>query len=267
MQLDWFTVVAEIINFLILVFLLKYFLYDRIINVADTREARIAARFAEAEQKIEEARHEAAAHQAERQVLQDKQEEMITQARAEVEARQKEWLDQLRCEIEQTKAEWFQAIHREQAAFMQALRQRIARQTHAVARRALAELADVELEQRLIDCFLKQLKNLPGDERKAMAASIRDSGQDLVITSAFELPPEKRQKLLDAIRAEFGHRLDGQFKIAPDLICGIEVKADSYKVSWSLDHYLATLEENLAGELAGAPGRESQPKNVEADER
>jgi F-type H+-transporting ATPase subunit b len=266
-QLDWFTVAAEIINFLILVVLLKHFLYDRIINMADAREAKVAARFVEAEEKIEKAHQEAEAYQAERRALQDGQEALMAQARAEVEARQKEWLDQAHCEIEQTKAEWFQAIHREQAAFMQALRQRIIQQTYALIRRALTDLADVELEQRLIDVFVKQIENLAADERQALAASIRDSGRDLVITSAFELSPEKRQRLLDAMRAQFGHRLDGHFKISPDLICGIEIKADSYKVAWSLDHYLTILEENLAGVLAETLSQESRPKDVTADER
>ena len=48
MQIDWFTVVAQIVNFLILVWLLKKFLYGPIIRAMDDRERRIASRLEEA---------------------------------------------------------------------------------------------------------------------------------------------------------------------------------------------------------------------------
>ena len=51
MLIDWFTVVAQIVNFLVLVALLKHFLYGRLVEAIDAREKRIAARLAEADEK------------------------------------------------------------------------------------------------------------------------------------------------------------------------------------------------------------------------
>ena len=62
MLINWFTVVAQIVNFLILVFLLKYFLYDRVIRAMDQREQRIQQRLQEAEEKKQEAEQEAEAY-------------------------------------------------------------------------------------------------------------------------------------------------------------------------------------------------------------
>ena len=59
MLINWFTVIAQIVNFLILVFLLKYFLYDRIVKAMDEREQRIQLRLKEAEEKKQEADQEA----------------------------------------------------------------------------------------------------------------------------------------------------------------------------------------------------------------
>ena len=56
MHIDWFVFFAQIVNFLILLFLLKKFLYGRIINAMDAREAKIAAIFAEAEECRQKAR-------------------------------------------------------------------------------------------------------------------------------------------------------------------------------------------------------------------
>ncbi len=55
MGADWFTVVAQIINFLILVALLKRFLYGPIIRAMDRREAEIASRMDAASDKTADA--------------------------------------------------------------------------------------------------------------------------------------------------------------------------------------------------------------------
>ena len=51
MLIDWFTVAAQIVNFLILVWLLKHFLYKPILDAIDAREKRIAAELADADAK------------------------------------------------------------------------------------------------------------------------------------------------------------------------------------------------------------------------
>ena len=59
MHIDWFVFFAQIVNFLILVWLLKKFLYSRIIKAIDDREAKITATFEEAEKSRGEAQHAA----------------------------------------------------------------------------------------------------------------------------------------------------------------------------------------------------------------
>ena len=51
MLIDWFTVGAQALNFLVLVWLLKRFLYKPILNAVDAREKRIAAELADADAK------------------------------------------------------------------------------------------------------------------------------------------------------------------------------------------------------------------------
>ncbi len=49
MLIDWFTVGAQALNFLILVWLMKRFLYKPILNAIDAREKKIAAELADAD--------------------------------------------------------------------------------------------------------------------------------------------------------------------------------------------------------------------------
>ena len=75
MLIDWFTVGAQALNFLILVWLLKRFLYKPILNAIDAREKRIAAELADADAKKAEA-------QKERDEFQHKNEEFDQQRAA-----------------------------------------------------------------------------------------------------------------------------------------------------------------------------------------
>ena len=59
MHIDWFVFAAQIFNFLLLMYLLKRFLFGRILKAMDDREAKIVARFAEADTLNERAREAA----------------------------------------------------------------------------------------------------------------------------------------------------------------------------------------------------------------
>jgi len=69
MQIDWFTVVAQIVNFLILVGLLKKFLYGPIIRAMDDRERRIASRLEEANARERQAQEEVQSYRQKREDL------------------------------------------------------------------------------------------------------------------------------------------------------------------------------------------------------
>jgi F-type H+-transporting ATPase subunit b len=67
MLIDWFTVAAQLVNFLILVWLLKHFLFKPITNAIDTREKRIATELANADAKKADAEKERVAFEKKNQ--------------------------------------------------------------------------------------------------------------------------------------------------------------------------------------------------------
>ena len=57
MLIDWFTVGAQALNFLVLVWVLKHFLYKPILDAIAAREKGIAAKLADADAKTKEAKN------------------------------------------------------------------------------------------------------------------------------------------------------------------------------------------------------------------
>jgi F-type H+-transporting ATPase subunit b len=245
--IDWFTVLAQIINFLILVFLLRYFLYEPILAAMAEREARIAADLAAAEQKRAEAAQEIVTYQEKNRELEAQREEWLQQARQEVETWQKEKTRQARQEVDEARERWYEALRQEKDGFLQDLRRRVGHQIYTIIRRALADLTGEELEQRLVEQFLRRLEAVDGQVRRQIREALDQPERELVISSAHELPAETRRRLATAVQTLYpsGPANGIRFVTDPALIGGLELRIEGYKIAWSLADYLESLEEEL----------------------
>lgn len=245
MQFDLVTLAAQIINFLILVGLLRIFLYGPIVRTMDAREKKIAGRMSDAERSKQESQAEARSYRDQQLDLEQKKEDLMAQAAAEADARRQELLDQARSDAGASKAAWDEALRREKANFIAGMRRRSGKEIMEVARQALKDLADTGLEDQIVKVFIEQLGAMEKQEKDEIAGFIK-AGKEVVILSAFELPKGLRNKLSAAVAENVAPGAQLQFDTLPDLICGIELKAGGHKSSWNLQSYMAELEENLS---------------------
>ncbi|MEQ8999380.1 MAG: hypothetical protein RID53_23020 [Coleofasciculus sp. B1-GNL1-01] len=272
-MIDWFTLIAQIINFIILVFLLWRFLYKPITKTMGERRKRIERQWKEAQQQQEEAQAEAESYRQKQQDLEKRREELLNEAKENAKAEQEKLINQARQEVDKKQAEWHESIERQQESFLENLRQRVQEVTHKTTRRALQDLADTELEQQAIAVFIERLKHLEDEEREAFKQSIHDSDQDVVINSAFEMPEESQQKIRDTLHQEnILNGKDVKFSTSSDLICGVEMRSKNHQIAWTLADYLESLEEQFANEFPNKaeaeekPDDEEQPSTRESDE-
>ncbi len=244
MLIDWFTVIAQIINFLILVFLLKHFLYGRIINAMDQREARITARLEEAEAQKKEAENEAVMFKLKNQNFDSEREEMISNAKEESESFRKDLMQKAREEIDGIQARWHETIEKQKIAFLKDLGQRATKEVFAVTRQALKDLANKDLEQQIVDVFIRRIERLSGEERRLIAESVNGSGK-ILITSAFQIPDEGQARIFKTVKEHINGECHIDYQVAADVISGIELRTVGHKIAWSLEGYLASLETNV----------------------
>ena len=257
MLINWFTVIAQIVNFLILVFLLKYFLYDRIIKAMDDREERIHLRLKEAEEKKQEAEQEAKGYVERNREFDEKREEMLAQAKREADARKKELTEEARQAVTNLRSMWLEAVQRDKKSFVQDLRKMAGNQVYTIARKAFRDLVDAEVEERIINVFLAQLRGMSKRKREALVTSVKESGNDVVIRSAFEIQAQMREKITRALRRQIADGIEVHYEMSSDLIMGIEVKTGGRKIAWSLQDYLDTLEEHTLQALETEVQRKS----------
>ena len=263
MQIDWFTLVAQIINFVVLLYLLRRFLYGPIINAMDQREQKIANRMQEAEQKRKEADEEVKRYQQQRHELEEEHDKHLAAILDEIENRRKELLQEAQQEVLEQKRNWQEALKEEQESFLNQLRQRVGREALELARRALQDLADTKVEQRMVEMFISHIQELEPKAKAEIAESIQKSESPVVICSAFGLPEELQDKISDTVQKQFLDRreLEADFQTSPNLIAGIEMQVDGHRVAWVIRDYLAGLEERIMETIKREHGKQAEAEH------
>ncbi len=246
---NWTIFVAQIVNFLVLVALLRVFLYKRIVQAMDRREKKIASHFEGAEQKDREAAEKAEALEKEKSELEAGRESLLSEARQQADQRRKELLQEARSEVDEQARRWREDLTREKESFLSELRSRAAGQVSGIARKALRDLADANLERQMANVLLARLAEMDDQERGEFAEAVKSSGEGVTVASAWEVPEEDREPITSAVREHFDGEAEVRFETAPELSCGIELRAGGREIAWTVDEYVRDLAETLSAAI------------------
>lgn len=248
MQIDWITVSAQIVNFLVLVYLLQHFLYRPVTQAMDRREQRIVERLSDAEQRELEAREQIDAYERKQEHLNKERQSLIDRYRQEAQDEIQEMLESARREVTHTKRQWQRQAEQEKREFLESLRRQTEHTVAAVARKALADLADAELEKRVVEVFIGRLKNLDEQTRGILSAP----QGPLYVSTAFELDRAGRNRIERALHAHLGKDAHVEFQVTPELLCGIRLGDDGHAVEWNLADYMSQITEEMDNAIEAA---------------
>ena len=248
MLFDWFTVGAQVVNFLILVWLMKRFLYKPILHAIDAREQRIAKEIANADAKRAEAEKEREQFRKKNEEFDRHRGAFLSQATEEAKAERRRLLDEARQSADALRAKRQDALKREQQGLNDEITRRTREEVFAIARKTLADLAGTTLEERMSDVFIHRLRELKNEAKEDLAKILKISSDPVLVRSAFDLSSEHQSAIQHALNQTFSAEIQVRFETAPDVISGIELTANGRKVAWSIADYLASLEKSV-GEL------------------
>lgn len=258
---------AMIVNFLILMLLLRIFLYRPILKAIDQRDGKIAAHFEAAEEKEQEAIRKSEELDEERKKFDAERELLLAGVRAEAEKTRVDLTAKVRGEIDELSARWREDLERERESFLTDLERRAGEGICAMTRKALADLADAELERLMVGVLLRRLGDLPESERAELAKAADESGKPLVVATSWELPEDDRKKVSASVRKNVADDIEIQFEAAPEITCGIELRAGGREVSWTVEGYIQSIREELAAVIEDRVRVPSEEASEESEEK
>jgi F-type H+-transporting ATPase subunit b len=241
MLIDWFTVIAQAINFLILVWLLKRFLYRPVLDAIDTREKRIAAKIADADAKDAEAQKQRHDYQQKNQAFDQERSAHMNQVLEAAKAERAHLLDAARQESEDLRVRLAQGLRNEQQSLNEEISRRAREEVFAIARKALSDLAGTSLEQRMTEVFLDRLRDLNVAQITELKSAFKLSTDTLLVRSAFTLSAQQRADIETVVVETLGRQKAIAFIVVPNLVSGIEISSDGRKIAWSIADYVGSL--------------------------
>ncbi len=245
MLIDWFTVGAQALNFVILAWLLKRFLYKPILNAVDAREKRIATELAEADSKKAEAQRERDEFRRRNEDLSQQRAVLLAHAADEAKIECHQLLDEARKAADALQAKRAQELLSDAHKLNNAIRRRTEQEVFAIARKTLTDLATVSLEQTMSEVFCRRLRAMDEKAKNAFEAALQTASQPAFVRSAFDLPAAQRATIQKAINETFAFEGKVRFETAPKLISGIELTANGLRIAWSISDYLTELEKGV----------------------
>lgn len=250
MLIDPFVVVAQIVNFLILVALLKRFLYKPITQAMEARSQRIERQLAAAASKEKDAEAEKELYLQKQQTLEAQKQEWFNKVRQEVELEKEQLTENAIAEVNLLRSQWYQDFERDRRKLTHDIRDRLSHQVTLATRKILSDLANADLEGQIVEMLIDRLYSLDDTQLKAIrTVPLSNPRYVVTIRSSFTIHDAKRKRLTSVIKQQIATEAEVQFEIAEDLICGIELRDRGYKISWNLEHYLTELEAETAKAL------------------
>jgi len=264
---DPFTLIAQIVNFVILLALLRVFLYRPVQRTMQARERRIAQEQASAEEARREAHAEAEALRDERKELERERRERLEEIEEEAESLRERRVEEIEEEAQEAREAHADALRRDLREARERLRRRSAELLVDELRRALSELADASLERQAMRVFRQRLADVEPDTLGALRGRLE--GSSAVIATAFEPSDAVREEATAAVRETLEREVDPSFEVDPDLRMGVALRIGGLEVGWSAQGWADELEatfDDVVRDVRGAGDEEGDGSEHEENE-
>jgi len=258
MLIDWFTVAAQAVNFLILVWLLKRLLYRPVLAAIEAREKKIATQLQGAAQSEAQARAERDDFQRRSEALERERAAILHSANTEAAAQRQVLLEAARRDSQALRARLLEVVGKEREELGRQLVTRTQVEVLALTRKALMDLADVSLEERMVAAFIANLRRLPTESHSRVEPASRAA----VVRSAFDLSLPQRAAIAAAVSESLGADVAIRYERSPELVCGIDLSVSGMKLAWSVADYLSSVAERVLS--PGEPAQRPRTPTLEA---
>lgn len=245
MEIDLFTVIAQIINFLVLVWLLKKFLYQKVLDILEERKRLVMKQIAEAEEKAKKAEEMSKSYDKRLKSLEEETEKVLRLTKQEADAEKQAILERARADAEENRMAWIRSLNSEKQAFIDTLTDIVSSKINDLTGTIFRQLTGKELQSQTFNIFLEKIKILESAKIAKLNGLIADGGGLLIITTALPISDDLKEVFQQQLR-ENGVVFSGvRFQLEESLILGAEIRAGSMLVSWSVRDYLQDFKEIL----------------------
>ena len=242
MSVDWFTVAAQIVNFLILVWLLKKFLYKPVLTAMNKRQQKVQDELEQATTLAKSAEKEKKQYLALQEEARERGKEELRIARRDADNLRKKLFQEVEAEAEAAHVRWQNELAHEKDFFLKQASAQIAEQFHRLAQSAFRDLADENLEESMVSrfCVLIAKHETEPDFFRQL-----QNPDELQVYTAFSLTSSSQEAIREVLWRRLTNSAEICFRPDPTLIAGILVSSNDHKLEWNIHQYLDDFQDEL----------------------
>jgi F-type H+-transporting ATPase subunit b len=237
MDFSWSTFFIQILNFIVLVWILTRFLYRPVTHAIAARQKAVREELQRADEVQKQSEALSRQYQDRLKDWEREKAELRTAFDNELSAERVKRTAELHTFLDRAREQAEAAARARAAETARGLQRQAAREAAQFCARLLSRVASPELESRLVDVAIADLRNF-SDEQRASLSRASNGRTDVVVTTRYPLDEEHRAKLSDELARCLGRVPQTQFLQSDALVAGLRV-----------DLGTMTIEGNLADEL------------------
>lgn len=250
MGIDLFTLIAQIINLLLLLYLLRRFLYLPVLMAVTNRQRMIASELRKAARAEKRASETEAECKQKMQEIEAQKQEILSAAHKEARLLMEKMSEENHKQAQKDRKEWQQRFKAEQSGFENAVQQLVVKHFNIFANSAVKQMADVSLNDLVIRQFKEKILSLSKSQKRDFIASYKNK-KLIIIQTAEELNTETAKDLCEFVRKQFEIASDAEIviELKKELISGLALQADEQLISWNIESYLDDFRRHLSDEV------------------
>ena len=234
MELSWSTFVLEIINFLILVWILKHFFYKPVLDVIAKRRSEIDDSLNSAETLHADAEKLRKQYEGRLADWDHERQQARIALNQELDAERAKKIEQLQTELEQMREKTRVVEARHQAVARRKIEETALKQAARFASRLLAQASGAETEANLVDMVITELSRLPSERITDLRNSYGKAPDTALVVSAHRLPDGLRQRLEQELKTVISPELNVQFEQNSALLAGVRISVGAWVLGANL---------------------------------
>jgi F-type H+-transporting ATPase subunit b len=252
------------------VWLLRRFLYKPVLKAIDERENKIASELKDAEAKETEAKKEQNEFLKRNEKFDQQKKKLMDNVIAETNEEREKLLEEARNEAAALRSKLEESLNAMQENLEHDIVQKTQEEVFAVTRKTLKDLSSMSLEEQSVNIFITRLKESKNEEKKKFIKAFKAGSNSILVQTAFDLPSKQQIEIKNTVNEILGTKTQFQFKTMPELIGGIELTSNGFKLAWSISEYLSSIQksisETLNTELKEEPEKMPDTNNKEKKE-
>ncbi|MBV1757337.1 MAG: hypothetical protein KMY55_05770 [Dethiosulfatibacter sp.] len=242
MNINWFEIIVQIINFFILLFILQKLFYKPVIKVMEERQQGIRDIRDEADLKKKEADELIQEYRSNLKTFEENKAEEMNKAIKEADEKKEKIIESYMKEADAKRESYINEVKEEKEYFLHELRSTLGKSSIIIASKILKTISEEDLTEKIFEVFIKKIESL---EKEKLEEEIKLDGEKIILISSVALSEEQKNRFKNAISEKLDFSIEIDYEIDEHLIMGFELNLESLTVHTNIENYLREAEDSI----------------------